>query len=393
MPRKRRRSATSDGEDPRSDHLPDHSVLNTRTAHEPPEPSQKSKVGSHLTLANLAQLQADQPSETPSTFPPPFDVMSRPPPSSPSKTNTKSGSTTLTQAEKILQVHRIYIDEGTEFPPEVQTLAKTVKERRDTDVTPKSKYIAKVNTVTRKMLEDMAVHELADKILYRCRLFDGDGGEPGIWRGRSDQWWDRVPLLGTGDEEELQRVMEAVGCPKKPKPDLSYGYSDTTIGKELLFRLSSLPKEVLVCDRAPWFPYLVAEWKSAEPMKKAEQQARRDAAAAIDTLYKLFKLADPATEPSPALTCVFSLCVDANMMRHRLHWRHVESNGSVSYHAEYIKSALLEDEDQVFIARGTLLKALEWARGSRLTAILEALKKAQPPKASTRYIVLHLLFP
>lgn len=144
-------------------------------------------------------------------------------------------------------------------------------------------------------------------------------------------------------------------------------------------RILSLPSEILVLGRAPWFPYAVVEWKGKnEPLVKAEQQARRDAAAAIKSLYKLFKLADPTQEPPPNVTCVVSLCIDSRIADHRIHWRHVEPDGTISYQAEIIKSALFGEEETIFAFRSTVLKALDWARGERLSAIRSALSKIKP---------------
>lgn len=229
------------------------------------------------------------------------------------------------------------------------------------------------------MKEDMNLHTLADSILYRGWLYEGDDeGETLICRGRSDQWYDRVPRPVESTEESnlaLQAAMKAQGLPPKPKPDLTYGYGDDAFDRHLTNKRKGLPDQLRLFSAKPWFPYLVVEWKSAEQSpRKAEQQALRDAAAAIDTLYQLFKLAHPDREPSPALTCAFSLCVHYQGFDYRIHWRRTDDEGNVSYEGDRVTDALYHRPLEVFEARGAILKTLDWVRGQRLTAIKDALR-------------------
>lgn len=113
------------------------------------------------------------------------------------------------------------------------------------------------------MTEDMNLHTLADSILYRGWLYEGDvEGEKSICRGRSDQWYDRVPRPVETSEESnvaLHAAMKAQGLPPKPKPDLSYGYRDDAFDRDLTNKRKALPEQQRLFSAKPWFTYLVGE--------------------------------------------------------------------------------------------------------------------------------------
>lgn len=226
--------------------------------------------------------------------------------------------------------------------------------------------------------EDMELHVLVDKLVYRPQWFGPDDmdGEALIYSGRNDQWPDRIPrppdaVSGTS----LAAAMHELGHPSRPKPDISYGYRDDAFPDDLRTRIGALPADLLLYPKPPWFPYMVVQWKVASgTVREAEQQVRRDTSAAIDTTYRLFEYAEPDQEPSPANTCVFSLLVHARTCEYRLHWRRVGTDGTISYEGDTIARAFLDDLDGIFKTRGVILKTLDWARGSRLTAIQQALR-------------------
>ncbi|KAL8935873.1 MAG: hypothetical protein Q9211_004469 [Gyalolechia sp. 1 TL-2023] len=291
----------------------------------------------------------------------------------------------VSKAEEILDTYRIYLDRCEPMPADLQQLVDTILLPRDEDITPNSKFVQGCRAVIRTMDEDTALHTLADRITYKARMFNGDlDGEPLIWRARSNQWTDKVPKpVAEEGSYALQNAMEAHGCPPKPKPDMSFGYNDDAFDYPLLLARKALPTECVVYAKKPWFPYMVKEWKSSlESPAKAQQQARRDAAAAVDTTYRFFKHVYPDQEPSAALTCVFSLCVNQQGFEYRVHWRHVEGNGRVSWEGDPVACAYYSDAQQVFRARSAILNTLDWVRGARLTAIRGALKvmvTRQPP--------------
>ncbi|KAL8823363.1 MAG: hypothetical protein Q9170_008367 [Blastenia crenularia] len=348
-----------------------------------------------LTESNLTQLQADQSSslET-SPHPAPFDTivrhhipsLARQEDAPDRGSTTTSDMTTASKAERLLWAYRLNIDTKIAFAPSIQTLVNDIKRPRLEDISPNSKKIAASNFKTMKMDEADTVHELVDKLLYRCALYDGDEGESLVARTFDCQWPDQVPKpVGGANEAELQDAMESLGCPPRPKPDVTYGYADETLDGDQLKLLCGWYRSVLAIERAPWFLYLVGEWKGkGRTMAEARLQARRDCASASNCLYNFCK-AGGIEEPTANMTCVFSLCVDSTQAEYRLHWRHVDSDGRISYEAERVSGALLYDEESVFRLRGCILKTLDWVRGDRLTTVRNTLKlikkPAPPPKA------------
>ncbi|KAL9012190.1 MAG: hypothetical protein Q9173_003027 [Seirophora scorigena] len=355
-----------------------------------------------VTHSRLAQLQATQSRGQPTQYPAPFDTFSRslttssPVPEVDTKdldpllvrpqddqdTCSDSAMTTPSQAEKILWGYRILIDEGTRFPDELQKLVYEIKEPRVGAITPNSKHVAASNKQTSKMNETDALIALIDRLTYRDKLYDGDEGEHSIRRTFDCQWLDRVPRPGGGnpaDVEILQAAMGDLGCPSKPKPDVTFGYAEDALQADHLRRLCAWYPAALVLEQAPWFPYFVVEWKGkGGTMREARIQARRDAAAGIDTLYKFYQAAGNGA-PSVPMTCIFSLCVDSTTADYWLHWRHVDAEGKVSYQGERVSSALLHDDEMVFRLRGCILKTLDWARGQRLASIRNTLQLVQQP--------------
>ncbi|KAL8951837.1 MAG: hypothetical protein Q9222_002210 [Ikaeria aurantiellina] len=228
--------------------------------------------------------------------------------------------------------------------------------------------------------EDMAVHTLADKLAYREELFPGDDdGEPLIRRGRSNQWFGRVPRPTADASSELDSALEAAmaahGSPSKPKPDFSFGYANDAFEKIHLSLIKALPEELQLYSDAPWFPYQIEEWKSKDrPFIEAQQQAQRDAAAACNVLYRFFKFAYPTQEPSASLTWVFSICVGMHGFDYRVHWRRVADDGEMSREGDRVAVARWYMEREVFDTRRAIMETLHWVRGTRLRAIPAALE-------------------
>ena len=334
-----------------------------------------------LTQGNLhtldAELAADIASVT-KNYPSPFHVMAYQSPSTQKKTaSEKTKTTSLTRAEQILDLYRFFLDRKKPLPSVLRTLVQQLKLPRQYDITPNSKNVNIAKELHKELSEDMELHILVDKLVYRPKWY-GEAdveGEPLIYQGRNDQWSDRIPRPPDAlPSTALTAAMEQLGLPKKPKPDMSFGYGNDAFPADLGARMKSLPADLLVFVKEPWFPYMVVQWKSRSgTVREAEQQVRRDASAAIDTIYRFFKHAYPDQEPSPANICVFSLIVYARHCEYRLHWRRVDENGTISYEGDTVSRAFFDEVHEIFTTRGVILKTLDWARGSRLTAIQAAL--------------------
>ncbi|KAL8780870.1 MAG: hypothetical protein Q9213_006260 [Squamulea squamosa] len=328
--------------------------------------SDRSRTSS-LTRENLeafdARVANDQASRA-EKYPSPFDVMPYQTPSSQEKpASTATKSTSLTKAERILDLYRFFVNRNKPIPTPLHEHVQQLK-------------IAK--ELNKGLSEGMELHVLVDKLVYRPKWFGQNDldAEPLIYQGYNDQWADRIPRPpDAASSTALAAAMKELGLPQRPKPDISFGYGDDAFPADLRALIDALPAHLLVYAKKPWFPYQVVQWKSSSgTVREAEQQVRRDTSAAIDTIYQFFKYAQPDREPSPTDVCVFSLIVYARHCEYRVHWRRVDDDGTISYEGDIIARAFLAEEDAIFKTRGVILKTLDWARGSRLRAIQAALR-------------------
>ncbi|KAL8939880.1 MAG: hypothetical protein Q9211_002547 [Gyalolechia sp. 1 TL-2023] len=346
----------------------------------PSEEGAESLYTPSLTHSNLEAFDADFAAEIASitkNCPSPFDVMPYKTPSSQQKTATNK--------TKYTNLYRFFLNRKKPMPPDWKTCSKI------------SWFL--VNNIknakerTQGLSEDTDIIVLVSKLIYRPKWY-GDGeddpeGKALIWQGRNDLWADLIRRPPDAlPNTDLAAAMDQLGLPTRPKPDFSFGYGDDAFPGGLKARIDSLPADLLVFPKKPWFPYKVIQWKSASgTVREAEQQIRRDTSTAIDTIYRFFKRAHPTQEPLPANVCVFSLIVYARNCEYRLHWRRVDSDGIVTYEGDIISRAYLDDEVEIFKLRGAMLKTLAWACGPRLTAIkatLEALRSG-PAVQQARY--------
>ncbi len=352
----------------------------------PPDEQSESSHTPSLTDGNLERLDAEFAADVASitkNYPSPFDVMAYPSPSMQKKPT--ASSTNLTKAEHILNLFRFHVNRNKPLPTALQDLVQKLKRPRQCDITPNSKSVKFMKDTHRDLSEDMEFHFLIDKLVYRAQCFgdDDSGGEPLIWQGRNDQWSDRIPRPPEAvAASALAAAMEELGLPKKPKPDMSYGYREDAFPGDLGALIKSLPADLLVYAKQPWFPYMVVQWKSeAGTVREAEQQVRRDAACAIDTIYRFFQRAHPNQEPSPEHVCMFSLVVYVRYCEYRIHWRRVDDDGTISYEGDIISQAFFNDLDGIFKTRGVIYETLDWARDERLSAIKSALQALKPKPA------------
>ncbi|KAL8937486.1 MAG: hypothetical protein Q9216_004395 [Gyalolechia sp. 2 TL-2023] len=358
-------------------------MLGKRKRGQGPQQTQSNQTrASLLTQENLKAFDvlAGDAASIIKNYPSPFEAMSYQSPSSPKKsTSTTTKSTGLTKAERILDLYRFFLDRKKPLPTPLRNFIQQLKVPRQCDITPNSKNVKFAKEVNKGLSENMELHILVDKLVYRPKWFGQDDvdGEPLIYQGLNDQWADRIPRPPDAvSSTALAAAMDQLGLPKRPKPDISYGYGDDAFPDDLRACIDALPADLLVYQKKPWFPYMVVQWKSVSgTVREVEQQVRRDTSAAGDTIYRFFKHAQPHQEPSPADTCVFSLIVYARHCEYRIHWRRVDDeDGTISYEGDIIARAFLDEEDEIFKTRGVMLKTLSWARGSRLTAIQAALR-------------------
>ncbi|KAL9019964.1 MAG: hypothetical protein Q9185_002786 [Variospora sp. 1 TL-2023] len=311
-----------------------------------------------LTNKSLKALDAEVAADITSitkNYPSPFEAM---PYQTPAPSKKTASSTNLTKAEHILDLFRFYVNRKQPLPDALRLLVQQVTRPRQCDITPNSKWIKTVKELNTNLSEDLELHFLVDRLVYRAQLAgkNDPDGEPLIWQGRNDQWSDRIPRPPEAlPASALAAAMEELGLPKKPKPDMSFGYRDNAFCGDLFASIKSLPADLLVFPKEPWFPYMVVQWKSSSgTIREAEQQVRRDSSCAIDTIYRFFRRANPDQEPSPANV--------------------YDDDATISYEGDIISKAFLDDDDMIFKTRGIILQTLDWVRGTRLTAIRAALQ-------------------
>ena len=296
-----------------------------------------------------------------------------------------SASTSLDRTEDALEAYRIYIDRGMPLPKELQDLVKDVQQDRQGEVTPQSKMVKQLAKDLRRASEAKIIHEVADKLIYTCQLHADGDGEKMMASGHNDQWRLPTPIPTPAPSEltlsQFEELMGRLKLPRRPRPDISYGYCDAAFTDALASHRRRLSDALIVFPKAPWFPYMIVQWKSAqEPIAKAQCQARRDGAVACKAMHDLFCASGVSSDAS--MTCCFSLCANVQQAEFRIHWRREDTTtGHVSWEADMVESAHLYKEEQVYRLRGCILRALEWARNKRfdnITAALNAYPTSQP---------------
>ena len=309
---------------------------------------------------------------------PPLSLM----PSSPSKRTVSSADAAKSIA--ILNIWRISIDGGESvMPTTVKLLLQRIADdpRNSNQITPNSKRLAAAQPTLRDLSEMDAASRMKDLLAYKDKLYEGDEqGIDMVYIGEGHQWSDCVPQPQDCKRDLLEQAMKNLGCPPKPKPDFAHGYPDFAFTRgtpsqnaKLTAQRDGLPISAYVRQQKPWWPWLVIEMKTQQPIAAARRQAARDAAAAIATFHRTleYKTGSP---PSPGSTAVFSLCVDAEIVELRVHWRHVdESSGEVFWQAHEIESGRLKYAGDVFRIRGKILAILQWASTARWRLLENAL--------------------
>lgn len=305
-----------------------------------------------------------------------------------------AGSTSCSQTDPVprmaqaLKTYRIFLDRKKSPPPELAQLLKIIKTPREhLPTTPKSRKVAERWEYTKNRQEKDAIAALEQLFGY-CP--EGWDGEWGIDRGQDLPWKaGSVPVPDAKENKTLQQAMLQMGAPKTPIPDICYGYTAKLFNQEEMDAMSSLESTCFVtgCVEEPILPFLVMEWKAKKgSLEEAQQQVRRDGSAAVNSITNFFANAMGRSMVQQSVgtevlnssadadkTAVFSLCVDSNNIELRVHWRRLESDGTVTWEADLIEDGMLRHAEHVFKIRSCMLNILAWARGERLSSIKDAL--------------------
>jgi len=296
--------------------------------------------------------------------------------------SNNSASSSVTDA--VLERWAFHANRNLPQPPGLQELISLVTIPRDGAITPNSRAITAMHQETQKLFEFDAIDALATYLGYLGEIHAG--GEKNICRGMNHQWRDDAmpapPMIinDLGVPETAQRI---IGIPSSPKPDIIYGYSDTSFNRDDLNTLRDLPRDHQLREEGPWFPFCIYEWKSGRSASewKALCQARRDGPVAINASWNLFKTAHFTDIPAEH-TAVFTVCVTSNIVQININWRRVGSDGELSWECDEIESGFIRKAHEMFRIRSVLLNILEWARGPRLALFTKALRKSREQPAS-----------
>ena len=290
--------------------------------------------------------------------------------------SVSSSSTSWSDNVEALKAYRMFIDRHKKMPQDLQELLQTINVHREGQASPDTKRVQRLVAGLQEASEARIKNTVSDVLIYKCEVFPDDEGE-GKVISEYDRQWPRNPPRPDSNHTsltpaEFEDSFNKVNAPSKPKPDLIYGYSDDAFTNDLASHRRRLGSEALLNNQAPWFPYFLVEWKSnKDPIYLAELQARRDGAVACKALHDLY--AASVTRPSASSTCVFSLCVDPKQAAYRVHWRNEDPDGGISWEADVLSQAFLNNNDQIYQLRGRILKTLAWARRARFQAISQAI--------------------
>ncbi|KAI9731032.1 MAG: hypothetical protein M1834_005495 [Cirrosporium novae-zelandiae] len=281
-----------------------------------------------------------------------------------------------------LFAHNIYFDRRTELPKALAALFASVTLSREGPPSPKSKEVSQVSRFTSKMSELDAMIYLENYFGFPPTHTLGGGGDENICRTHSQLWTASSIPTPNSLTDNLAAILDAVGSPPRPKPDITYGYTRSTFSNLEFTKLASLPSSTTGTRGAePLFPFLIFEWKSGLGMAEtAELQAMRDGAAAVNT-HRHFFVETGIAQPSESDTAMFCVYVGPRNIDIYLSWRREHPRDGISWEMDKVFAGLLERPEDVFFARTILLNIRNWALQQRLKRIKAALRSFKKRKA------------
>ena len=274
-----------------------------------------------------------------------------------------------------LDLHSIYCDRNKKMPNRLQILVDSIQDLREAPPSPISRKVASASGHIETLSEIDAMILLEDFLGYVPQDSLRGDGQTGILRRHNQSWGkDTVPMPATEQNATLAKALEAVGPPRRPQPDIVYGFSDNMLAEAEKLEALALPPSTRVTNKEPRWPFLIVEWKgNGGLMLHGRLQAMRGGAAAVASLWHLFKETG-TTAPREDETAVFCACIGPETLQIYVSWRRQDSKAGLSWEMDRIHQALLSSEDDVYQARSILLNILTWARTDRLDRIKAALK-------------------
>lgn len=334
-----------------------------------------------LTKANLALFNGDEVDTVQSKA------------STVRSSSSRASAASIYRVRQSLKNHGILMDEATELPIDIDQLVKTVKQPRKKDTAPQHDTLSPNLTPAETSTDDRSrgVTPISEMAANRSKIISNMREANAIW----ELGTIFAPKFDQKDaliEQQINQLFVMNSIPSKhtspgpdlrlptPKPDFTYGYSESAFTREesnLLSLLRTTTEKIcLVTDHMPFLPFWVIEWKAKNTngnIAVAENQASRAGAAIVFGMFNLLQaLGQP--EPGRAQTAAFSLCVDSYTAHLRVHWRSVDQSGEVLYQSDVIQDAMINRKMDVFEIRTTILNILKWAQGERLKSIKDAMR-------------------
>ena len=220
-----------------------------------------------LTRRNLAELSSKDSTNSISS-------------QSMASSGSRRSSVAITDEERSLAVIKIWgisIHDGqSSLTTPLERLLEAVTEPRESiEVTPNSRKTSALQALFDELPEADMISHLNRHLFYTPSAIPGDEGEPDVWISVDRQWLINTPKPLGVPEKVLQDTIKENGTLPKPKPDFTHGYPDTAFTESQLNRLISLPAHTKVLPGKPWFPWLIVEVKSKQPIAEAQRQVSR----------------------------------------------------------------------------------------------------------------------
>ncbi|KAH6876297.1 hypothetical protein BKA58DRAFT_138701 [Alternaria rosae] len=322
-----------------------------------------------LTRENLTEhtlstsLQHSHPPE------PVLDTGSSIPPSGPPPSmSARSGSPTRSALDTrvTLQSYRVEVDTHRELPAELRSHLDTVLLcKRDGPRSPNARRVVQHRLAASLENESTGIRRLEPLL-----LFAGEDDPSAI---------HPVPMISSKLDFNLSP-------PGKTLPRLSQRQADTIIGYlsnsqayESTLQTAFTPDEEaaladFTLNPVLVFPFLSSQWKPAtgESHIVAHYQSARDGAAIVRYLDEFYSIA--YGRPATALECAHvSFTCDYQALNIWLHWRELDAAGDATYYMKSIFDCTLRNEKHLLEARELLWNHIDYALGSRLHSLKDAL--------------------
>lgn len=289
--------------------------------------------------------------------------------------SARSGSPTRSAWDNrvTLQAYCIEVDTQRELPADLKSHLETVLSRkRDEPRSPNARLVVRHRLAASLENESTGIRRLEPLL-----LFAGEDDPTAI---------NPVPMISSKLDFNLSRNFLPPPPPGKMLPRLSQPQADTIVGYlstsqacEFTLETAFTPDEEaalaeFTLNPALVFPFLSSQWKPAtgESHMIAHLQSARDGAAIVRYLDDFYSIA--RSRPATALECAHvSFTCDIQALNIWLHWRELDAAGGATYYMKSIFDCTLRNEEHLREARALLWNHIDYALGSRLRSLKEAL--------------------